>query len=423
MKQKHFESNHIASLISRITFQKSERVRLFSSLEMNEQAAVFNDIAPAIQQQLLSELPPKNLAALLDHFDMHRAEQYLIRITNKRRRETISKIIKQDLHDKAIHFLRFHPKAAFDMMHFNYILLPHTKTIAEASQAVDAIYEETGKIPEVLVRKDGKCVGKIEPGVLIRESNTTVLDAYITPIVSINYKTGAKDVLHTLTTTGAKQLVVLDSDESVIGIIYAQDIFSLWGEHPTESLFEFAGVQEDELPHDNIMSKVRSRTRWLLLNLATVFLSAFIVAAFEHTLIEIVALSIYMPIIIGMGSNAGTQALAVSVRGITIGEVSLKNVWNAVRKEVAAVLIQSLIHSSIIMIITAALGHGFALGLVVSSAIIINLSVGVATGMFIPVFMRHIGKDPALASGVILTTLTDLSGLLALFGLATIFLL
>lgn len=422
-KQAHFESSHIKDLLTSITNQKKTRLELFATYNLADQAAVFNDLPATIQQDILDTLPSEILIPLLDHFDLFSAGQYIRRIKDVRRQKSIAKRLKKELYEKTEQFLRFHPKAAAHIISYDYILLSHTKTISEAADAAEMHYLETGRHPEVLVRKDGICVGKVLPATLIREANTETIQRFISPVTTILYNASPEDILNTCKDTNEVQLVVLDTDESVVGIVYVRDVQHLMSEYKTESLYEFANVQDTEHVSDSIYDKINSRAKWLLINLATVFLAASVVALFEDTIAAIVALAIYMPVIIGMGSNAGTQTLAVFVRGIALGEVHSKNSLSAVRNEIVAVALQGIIHGTIVTVVATLLGHGWMLGLVVAIAIWVNLIVGVTVGALMPLLMKKLGKDPAQSSGVILTTLTDVSGLLVLFALATIFLL
>lgn len=409
--------------VEHIRHHKQDRAVYFSTLSSAEAVDVFEELSPVIQNDLLARIPLHTLVSLLDQFDLDRAEKYLRRITNARRRSAASIHLKQDLRDKATQFTHFHPKAAVDMVHFDYILMPGESTIAETADALDSHFEETGKLPEILVRKDGICIGEVPPGTLIRENNDREIRSFIHTITTIPYNTPLREIAAKFMTHGVQKVVVTDSDESVIGIVYAKDVRTLFEEKPAESLYDFAGVEEDERPFNSVSKKFTSRYKWLIINLATVFMAAAVIAYYKDILQEIAILAMYLPVVAGMGGNAGTQTLAVFVRGITLGEISFANAFPAIRNEVMAGILQGLFHGTLVAGIAIMLGHSVMLGIVVALAVIINLIVATLAGSLTPLVMKSLGKDPAVSSGIFLSTFTDVFGFASIFILASILLL
>jgi magnesium transporter len=194
---------------------------------------------------------------------------------------------------------------------------------------------------------------------------------------------------------------------------------ALLGSHPA-SLYNFAGVSENERVFDSISTKVKHRYKWLILNLCTAFLAASVVGLFEKTLTQMVILAMYMPIVSGMGGNAATQTLAVMVRGITMGEISLKNAYPAILKEVGTGFINGAINGVIVYIV-ASFWHGNSmLGFVVGVAMVFNLVIAGLFGALVPLVMKFFGKDPATSATIFITTATDVCGFFAFLGLATL---
>jgi magnesium transporter len=339
------------------------------------------------------------------------------------RREKIIRRLKNDLHAKVEHFIGFHPQAYASLVHLNYILLKDTTTIEETGSAIEHHLHNTGKIPEVLVSRNGRVVGEALIGKLVREPNLKNLQNYITPLKTVTYS-GPRGKITTLLTEHAhKKIVLLDTDESVLGIVYSDDVIDLLGESPAVSLYSFAGVEESERPFDSIKSKVGHRYKWLILNLATAFLAAGVVALFEDVLAQVIVLAIYMPIIAGMGGNAATQTLAVMVRGIAVGEISLKNSAPAIKREVIAGLTNGVITGVLVAVVAVLFNQTALLGLVVGLAVMSSLVIAGLAGTVIPLFLKSIGKDPATSATIFITTATDVFGFFVLLGLATLILI
>lgn len=415
--------NGWAETVNVITYHAKDRVERFSSLPLETQSAVFERLSPHVQQSILEKLNTDEILQLLDHFDLQKAENTLARIRNQKRREKLALRLKSDLKEKAEYFLRFHPKAELSLLNFNYLLLPEDTTISEASDAIDEHYREVGKLPEVLVQRNGECVGEVKPSILIRESNRNKLRTFISSVPSVSYQAELDEVVEVFNETKHGKVIVLDTDRSVVGIIYADDALKLFGNDPAASLYDFAGVADSERARDGMWSKVKHRYKWLIINLGTGFLAASVVSLFENTLNELVLLAIYMPIVAGMGGNAATQTLAVIVRGITVGEVALKNSVKPILNEVGAGMVNGAINGVLIALVATFWNESPMLGVVLGVAMVVNLIIAGFFGAFIPLFMKAVGKDPATSATIFITTATDVFGFFVFLGLATIILL
>jgi magnesium transporter len=170
---------------------------------------------------------------------------------------------------------------------------------------------------------------------------------------------------------------------------------------------------------DGFQIKVKNRYKWLNINLFTVLLASLVVGLFDDLISEFVLLAVYMPIVAGMGGNAGTQTLAVMVRGISLGQISLKNAWNTLRNEMGAGLVNGLINGLIITLVIYFKDGDFRIGMILALALVINLLIAAFFGTLVPLFMKKIGKDPATSATIFITTATDVLGFLIFLSLAT----
>jgi len=406
-----------------IVRHSADRVERFRALPLDTQSAVFEKLTPQIQQRLLEQLKTHELLQLLDHFDLQRAENILARITDETRREKLAARLQSDLKEKANYFLRFHPKAQFALLNFNYLLLAEDTTIGAASDAIDEHYHEVGKLPEVLVHRDGVCIGEVKPSILIRESNRKKLSTFVSPIPTVSYTADLHTIVKVFTDTKYGKVAVLDTDQSIVGIIYADDALRLFGSDPAASLYDFAGVADSERAHDSMWRKVKYRHRWLIINLGTGFLAASVISMFEDTLNQLVLLAMYMPIVAGMGGNAASQALAVIVRSITLGELTIRNSLRPILHEVGAGFVNGAITGVLIAIVASVVNQSPLLGLVLCLSLIANLVIAGFFGALIPLLMKSFGKDPATSATVFITTATDVFGFFIFLSLANIILL
>lgn len=402
-----------------ITYKPQERMAALRKLSVPEQCAVFLELSPYVQQTILRKLKTIEIVDLLDHMDLQQAEHALAKISDPKRRARIVKRLKGEVKEKMEYFLRFHPRASLEIITFNYVFLAETKSVSFAADIVDEHYTETGKYPEILIHRDGELVGEVSLSKMVRARNTITLKKLSQPIDTVTYQAEVETIVKKLTASHQRKIVVIDHDTSVLGIVYADAARQLFGHLPAESLYEFAGVDDSERPFDSVAKKVNSRYRWLILNLATTFLASSVVLIYQDTLDALTILAIYMPVIAGMGGNAATQSFAIMVRGITLGTISLRNAAPALWRELGAGFLNGIIIGAIVALISAVWNGEPLLGLVVAIAMIGAHVIAAAAGASIPLIMKHLGKDPAATSTIFITTVTDVSGLFLLLGLAT----
>lgn len=409
--------------LKQITRKPVERLALFRGLTLAEQSAVVSELSPHVQQILLKELRVGEIADILDHLDPRLAEKILARIKDEKRRLKIIKKLKDEAREKIEYFLRFHPKATTSLISFNYVLLPSKATIAEAADALDEHFADTGKFPEVLVQENGRLVGEVPMATLVRERNTNALKRFVQPVETITYQAEVAEVVDTFALSQRKKVAVLDHDESVLGLIYADDALALFGKLPAETLYDISGMDDSSRPFDSVKKKVKSRYKWLVLNLATSFIAGSMIFIFKGTLDKLVILAMYIPIVAGMGGNAASQVFAVMLRGLTLGTITFKTAGPAIWREVQAGVVNGLGIGLIVALISVLWNDSALLGLVVGMAMVLVHVVAGFFGAFVPLFLKHIGKDPASMSTIFITTATDVLGLLSLLGLGTLMLL
>jgi magnesium transporter len=212
---------------------------------------------------------------------------------------------------------------------------------------------------------------------------------------------------------------VVDPLRRLVGRITFDDVIDVMEAETTEDILRFASVSEEEQVRGTTADAVRSRLPWLVVNLGTAALAAAVVYAFQGSIEVMPMLAVVMPVIAGMGGNAGTQALAVTVRRIAISDETLSQRWQVVGKEVLVGLVNGLVLGGIIALAGLLVDGRPSFGLVVMAAMWGNLVVASSMGAFIPIFLESVGVDPAVASSIFVTTLTDLCGFFLLLGLAT----
>jgi magnesium transporter len=243
-----------------------------------------------------------------------------------------------------------------------------------------------------------------------------------TDLISARVDTDQEEVARQVASYNILAIPVVDEEAKLVGVITVDDVIDVIKDEATEDVFRLAGVSSDDHVTSTPRESLRKRLPWLVVNLLTAFIAAAVVALFEGTIKQVTALAILMPIVAGMGGNAATQTLAVIVRGIAVGELTWSNSRKALIKE-SLVGIGNGVSLGLIAAAGAfALKGDPILGLILALAMIINMFVAATAGTLIPLGLRAMKIDPALASSVFITTLTDVFGFFSFLGLATIFL-
>ena len=327
----------------------------------------------------------------------------------------------KEIKEKVEFLLKFNPKTAAGIMSLDYVEVDKDITFEQLSEIIKKHEIGTGKFPTILVVEDGFLIGELAGHVLALHKGKEKINKYIRELSHIEYNRDEDEVIDTFKKNMHDKIVVLDEDNSILGVICSDDILKLIGEYSVSSLRDFAGVSEEEDVLDSALTKVKNRYKWLIINLGTAFLAASVVSLFQETISAFVLLAVYMPIVAGMGGNAGTQTLAVVVRGLALKEINLKTTKKIIINEVLAGGINGIISGVLVAIAAILWNNNPVLGLIVGLSMVINLIISGFFGAITPLIMKKLGKDPASSATIFITTATDVFGFIVFLGLATLY--
>jgi magnesium transporter len=286
-----------------------------------------------------------------------------------------------------------------------------------------------GELPEVfdqlfVVDRVGKYLGQLKlSDVLTREPASQVSELIDTSTEAIPVNMPARQVAIEFEHDDLVSAPVIDQDGSLLGSITIDDVVDVIREEGEHMVLTAAGLDEEDDMFAPVMQSARRRWVWLGVNLLTALMAALVLYAFQPTLDQLVELAVLFPVVMSMGGIAGTQTLTLMIRGMATGQVSASNAMAILRKELAVGILNGIVFSIIIAAIAYMWYGNAGLGLVMAIAIIVNLVAGALAGSLIPVILKRMSIDPALAGGVVLTTVTDVIGILAFIGLASYVLL
>jgi magnesium transporter len=276
----------------------------------------------------------------------------------------------------------------------------------------------------LVVDRDNHFLGTLPLSqLLISEPNRTVADIMDTESEAIPSDMPDNEVAKMFENHDLISAPVVDGNNTLLGRITFDDVIDVIREEADHSVLSMAGLTDEEDLFSPAVPSSKRRAIWLGINLITAFMASWVVSNFETTLEKVVSVAILMNVVASMGGIAGSQTITLVIRGIALGQVSRTNRQWLFNKEVIVSLLNGALWAIVVAAIATLWFKDFGLGLVIAAALMTNLIFAAGSGVVIPLILRHFGIDPAIAGSVILTTVTDIVGLLVFLGLATIFLL
>jgi len=398
----------------------------FEELSREQRREVFFSLPETVRGTLVADLSRERLRTFVSRLDPDEATDVL-GYADEGTREEVLATLDSERREKIDFLLSFNPESAAGLMDLDFVTVDVSRSFAEVAQRVRRFEDRTGRLPTIFVTDEEGLVGELPGATLsLADREGEEVAAYVEAVPQVRYDREDEEVLKVFRTNRERTVAVLDDDGDVLGVLHADDLLSLVEEVAGETLYEFTGVAEEESVLDGPGVKVRSRYKWLIINLGTAFLAAAVVGLFESTISQIAVLAAYMPVVAGMGGNAGTQAMAVTVRGISLGQVSLSTGKRAVVNEAIAGAVNGFITGAMVAVIAVAFSlaeFGVLLGVVIGVSMVANLIIAGFFGALIPLVLDRMGYDPATSATIFITTATDVLGFFVFLGLAQIVLL
>jgi magnesium transporter len=286
----------------------------------------------------------------------------------------------------------------------------------------DRLPEPTDNL--IVVSRQGRYLGVLYLTALVsHDPDESVAEVMTLDVQAIPADLPAREVASRFEQQDLVSAPVTDAEGRVLGRITVDDVMDVIRDEADHQFLGQAGLSEGEDMFAPVLLSARRRALWLGINLLTAFLAAWVIGRFEATIQQVVALAVLMPVVASMGGIAGTQTLTLAIRGIALGQLSASNIRWLLTKELAVAAINSVIWALVVAVIAWAWFGSTDIAIIIAVAISINLLAATFSGALLPLLLQRLGIDPALAGGVILTTVTDVVGFLAFLGLATVYLL
>ncbi len=415
----------------------ADLAQLFSELTDRDREAAFSVLADRngrLAMEAVSELGQEAGAALLGT----RSAEDIARLAQEIPSDDAAALIDylpEDLSAAVLDLMR--PKESgvvenlleYDEQTAGRIMNPHVFALSEEMTVGQAIAELQGARDVEMVfylyvvDERRHLVGVTSLRRLLLVAPETPLKRIMTSdLISARVDTDQEEVARQVASYNLLAIPVVDQENKLVGVITVDDVIDVIKDEATEDILRLAGVSGDERVFTPARESLKLRFPWLAVNLGTAFLAASVVALFEGTISQLTVLAIFMPIVAGMGGNAATQTLTVIVRGIALGELTWSNARKALIKEVTVGVSNGLATGLIAAAVVALFRGDPVIGALLGVAMLFNLMVAAVAGTLIPLGLKALKIDPALASAVFITMFTDVAGFASFLGLATIYL-
>ena len=411
----------IADIIEQLN--TTDRARFIRLYDTEFYGDILSEIDEHIREEVISELNPDVLAEAVRDLESDDVVD-IVEDLEEEQKETILDALEEGDRVAVQSLLSYPEQSAGRLMQREVVMAPEHWSVG---MAIDFLRNDAN-LPEqfyhiVLVDPRLHPVGNVSLGKLMSSKRSVLLREIIEDVFQvIPADQDEADVAYAFNQYHLISAPVVDMENRVVGVITIDDAMVVLDEELEEDIMLLAGIGDSSVS-DTIIETVRGRLPWLAVNLVTAILASIVIAQFEATIAQFVALAILMPIIASMGGNAATQSLTVAVRAIATKDISSTNIGRVIRREVGVGILTGLIFA-VSMGLIGVFWFGTAmLGVVIAISMLINLVVANLAGTTIPVFLEKLGIDPALASGAFVTTVTDVVGFFAFLSIAGILLL
>jgi magnesium transporter len=419
---------HAADIAQLLQFlDEEDRHYILGLIEHEEVGEVMLHLPEEQREDYLAELEPHQISNIVEEMSTDDAADIVSELDEDVAEEVLHtlEMSDQEATEEIRDLLRYSEDTAGGRMTTDYVAVDSSETVATSIEKIRefALETELEVYALYVVDQDHRLVGIVRlQDLVLRHPDTPVSAFMLTDIITVAPDEDQAVVAQVMQRYDLIAVPVIADDGELLGIITFDDIADIIEEESSEDMLLLAGVTEEELPTTPALMSIRRRMPWLIINLVTAFLASLVVAQFQGTIGKVTALAALMPIVGGMGGNAAIQTITVMVRAFALGELGSGRRGRAIRKELAVGIINGLAMGMLTGLIVWMMWGNLALGALIATAMIANLFMAGLAGALIPIALKKLDFDPALSSGPIVTTFTDLTGFFVFLGLATLML-
>lgn len=395
-----------------------QRLGLVRLLGEDFDLAALTEVDEAIRLEIVEQMPNEQIAAAIGELDSDDAVYILEDLDREDREEILSKLSFTE-RVRLRRALDYPESSAGRRMQTEFVAVPPFWSVG---QTIDYMREET-ELPEsfteiFVIDPTFKLLGVVDLDRILRSKRQVKIETIMRgtnhPIPASMDQEEAAQVFEQYDLLSA---AVVDENGRLVGVLTIDDVVDVIQEEAEEDILRLGGVGDEELS-DTVIATSRSRVPWLLVNLLTAFVSASVISLFEAAIEQVVALAILMPIVAGMGGNAGSQTMTVTVRALATRDLDIHNAWRVARREVGVGVINGVVIGTLVGTVAGLWFHDVHIGGLIATAMVINMFAAAIAGIMVPLLLNRAGADPAVSSAVFVTAITDSTGFFSFLGLA-----
>ena len=408
-----------ADIIEHLTENDRENLIKLSSFKIDPE--VFIELNESIQSEIVKYLPINSITDIIKNLESDDAIKILENLDEQNKETLLNSLPPKDRFALK-ESLSYPEDSAARLMQREFTAIPNNWSVG---QTIDYLRENKDLPDEFLeifiVDSEFKPIGTVPASKVLRTSRESKMQSIMLETqLSIPVDMDQEEVGHIFENYNLNSACVVDKSNKLVGMITSDDMLTVLKEEAEEDTLRLAGVGDEEIT-DGVFKKTKRRFNWLLLNLLTAFLATWVISIFGATIEQMVALAFLMPIVASMGGNAGMQTLAVTVRAIATNDLSENNFVKTVTKEFAIGVLNGIIFAIISALIVQLWFKDIYLSLIISISMVLNMIVAGLFGILVPVSLKRFNVDPAIASSVFVTTITDVIGFLSFLGIGAYF--
>ncbi len=394
------------------------RATIWNLLSPEAEGEVLSELQVSVRNELLEGMQPFQVAQFTSHLDTDDAADILQELPEDIK-DTVLLAMDEQNRQRLASVLSYPEDTAGGLMNIDVVSVRADVTLDVVTRYLRRLREIPGKTDNLMVvDRENKYLGVLSLADILSKDPEATVGAVMSQRASIPALTPAHEVARLFEQRDLFSAAVVNEDSLLLGRITVDDVVDVIQEEAEETVRHLAGLGMDDM-FAPALASVKRRAIWLAVNVCTAFLAAAVIGQFEKTIDELVALAVLMPIVAGMGGIAGSQTLTITVRGIALGQLHKSNVRALILKELGVGVLNGIIWATIVGAIVYLWFNNQELGIVIGLAMFINLSIAALSGTLIPLALKQLDIDPAIASPVFLTTVTDVVGFMTFLGLAT----
>jgi len=395
-----------------------QRLALVELLGKDFDFSALTEVDEAIRLDIVDNLPNEQIAEAVQELDSDDAVYILEDLDQEDQDEILAKLPFTE-RVRLRRALAYPEETAGRRMQTEFVAVPPFWTVG---QTIDYMREDQNlpeRFTQIFVIDPGfKLLGAVDLDQILRTKRSVKIDEVMHETrYAIPATMDQEEAAREFEQYDLLSAAVVDENERLVGVLTIDDVVDVIQQEAEEDIMRMGGVGDEELS-DTVLATSRSRVPWLAVNLLTAFLAASVISLFDGTIEHVVALAVLMPIVAGMGGNAGSQTMTVTVRGLATQDIDIYNAWRVIRREMAVGAINGVIFATMIGLVAGLWFQSPEIGCIIAVAMIVNMFVAALAGILIPIVLDRFGADPAVSSAVFVTAVTDVVGFFAFLGLA-----